>query len=84
MICDRNPESVRTVSRVFAAGHDSAPRHPAASADEVKIDSFSRGEFADAPPFLALNRLIPVLRNVFGPPQQSEFTKKAGCEQCAK
>ena len=28
MFYDRNPESMRTVPRVCAAGRDSAPRHP--------------------------------------------------------
>ena len=63
LVYDRNPESVRTVSRVFAAGRDSVS---AASAEIPESMVLNRGGFADAPPKidqiqnLVYKKLIPV------------------------
>ena len=61
LVYDRNPESVRTVSMVFAAGRVG---FAASSAEDPRIDSFLRGEFADAPPKRPPNRFTYRLSGV--------------------
>ena len=59
MCYERHPESVRTVSKVFAAGCDSVSgdaAHPAHPATRPKIEVYLRGFLDGCTPFLASNR----------------------------